>query len=48
MEIFSSVGSYLRLIALDIIEYGKGWSTGKCYTKKSLIEEQRLTLQHAA
>ena len=46
--IFPSMDSYLRLITSYLIEYAEDWSTGKCYTKQSLIEEQRLTLQHAA
>jgi len=36
------------LITLYVIEYAEGWSTGKCYIKQSLIEEQRSTLEKAA
>jgi transposase-like protein len=46
--IFPSMDSYRRLITSYLIEYGEDWSTGKCYIKQSLIEEQRLTLQKAA
>lgn len=46
--IFPSMDSYLRLITSYLIEYGEDWSTGKCYIKQSLIEEQRLVLQQAA
>ena len=46
--IFPSMDSYLRLITSYLIEYGEDWSTGKCYVKQSLIEEQRLALQQVA
>jgi len=46
--IFPSIDSYLRLITSYLIEYGEDWSTGKCYIKQSLIEEQRMALQQAA
>ncbi|MBW2638473.1 MAG: transposase [Deltaproteobacteria bacterium] len=46
--IFPSMDSYLRLITTYLIEYGEDWSTGKCYIKQLLIEEQRLALQQAA
>jgi transposase-like protein len=46
--IFPSTDSYLRLITSYLIEYAEDWSTGRCYIKQSLIEEQRLTLQQAA
>jgi len=32
----------------QLSERAEDWSTGKCYIKQSLIEEQRLTLQQAA
>lgn len=46
--IFPSVDSYIRLVTAYLIEYGEDWSTGKCYIKPSLIEEQRGALQKAA
>ena len=46
--IFPSMDSYLRLITSYLIEYSEDWSSGKCYIKQSLIEEQRLALQQAA
>jgi len=46
--IFPSMDSYLRLITSYLIEYGEDWSTGKCYIKQSLIEEQRMASQQAA
>ena len=46
--IFPSMDSYLRLITSYLIEYSEDWSTGKCYIKQSLVEEQRLALQQAA
>ena len=46
--IFPSMDSYLRLITSYLIEYGEDWSTGKCYIKQPLIEEQRMALQQAA
>lgn len=46
--IFPSMDSYLRLITSYLIEYAEDWSTGKCYIKQALIEEQRMVLQQAA
>ena len=46
--IFPGMDSYLRLITSYLIEYAEDWSTGKCYIKQSLIEEQRVALQQAA
>ena len=46
--IFPGMESYLRLITSYLIEYAEDWSTGKCYIKQSLIEEQRLALEQAA
>ena len=46
--IFPGMESYLRLITSYLIEYAEDWSTGKCYISTSLIEEQRVALQHAA
>jgi putative transposase len=46
--IFPSMDSYLRLITSYLIEYAEDWSTGKCYIKQTLIEEQRVALHQAA
>ena len=46
--IFPRMDSYLRLITSYLIEYAEDWSTGKCYIKQVLIEEQRMTLEQAA
>jgi len=46
--IFPGMDSYLRLITSYLIEYAEDWSTGKCYIKQALIEEQRLALKQAA
>lgn len=46
--IFPGMDSYLRLITSYLIEYAEDWSTGKCYIKQALIEEQRVKLQQAA
>ena len=46
--ILPSMDSYIRLITSYLIEYGEDWSTGKCYTNPSLIEEQKETLQRVA
>jgi len=46
--IFPSMDSYLRLVTSYLIEYAEDWSTGKCYVRQSLIEEQRLKLEQAA
>lgn len=46
--IFPSMESYLRLVTSYLIEYAEDWSTGKCYIRQSLIEEQRLALEQAA
>jgi putative transposase len=46
--IFPSMDSYLRLVTSHLIEYSEDWSTGKCYVKQVLIEEQRLKLEQAA
>ena len=46
--IFPGMDSYLRLVTSYLIEYAEDWSTGKCYIKQSLIEEQRAALQQAA
>ncbi len=43
-----NMDSYIRLVTSYLIEYGEDWSTGECYIKKSLIEEQRMSLQQAA
>ncbi|MDX9744999.1 MAG: hypothetical protein WCX84_00225 [Syntrophales bacterium] len=39
---------YLRLVSAYLIEYGEDWSTGRCYVKPSLMEEQRTALRKAA
>lgn len=46
--IFPGMGSYIRLVTSYLIEYCEDWSTGKCYVKPSVIEEQRAVLQKAA
>lgn len=46
--IFPGMDSYLRLVTSYLIEYAEDWSTGKCYIKQALIEEQRVKLQQAA
>lgn len=46
--IFPGMDAYVRLITSYLIEYCEDWSTGKCYVKPSLIEEQRVVLQKAA
>jgi len=46
--IFPGMESYLRLVTSYLIEYAEDWSTGKCYVRQSLIEEQRLALEQAA
>ena len=46
--IFPSMDSYLRLVSAYLIEYAEDWSTGKCYVRPLLIEEQRAALRKAA
>jgi len=46
--IFPGMDAYVRLVTSYLIEYCEDWSTGKCYVKPSLIEEQRVVLQKAA
>lgn len=46
--IFPSMDSYLRLVSAYLIEYAEDWSTGKCYVRPLLIEEQRVALRKAA
>lgn len=46
--IFPGMDSYLRLVSAYLIEYAEDWSTGKCYVRPSLIEEQRAALRKAA
>jgi putative transposase len=46
--IFPSMDSYVRLVTSYLIEYAEDWSTGKCHIRTSLIEQQRVQLQHAA
>jgi len=46
--IFPGLDAYVRLVTSYLIEYCEDWSTGKCYVKPSLIEEQRVVLQKAA
>lgn len=46
--IFPGMDAYVRLVTSYLIEYSEDWSTGKCYFKQSLIEEQRGLLKKAA
>ncbi len=46
--IFPGMAAYVRLVTCYLIEYSEDWSTGKCYIKQSLIEEQRGLLKKAA
>ena len=46
--IFPGIEAYLRLITCYLIEFSEDWSTGMCYFKQSLIEEQRGKLRKAA
>jgi len=46
--IFPGMYAYVRLVTCYLIEYSEDWSTGKCYIKQSLIEEQRGFLKKAA
>jgi len=46
--IFPGMSAYIRLVTCYLIEYSEDWSTGKCYIKQSLIEEQRGLLKKAA
>lgn len=46
--IFPGMDSYLRLVSAYLIEYAEDWSTGKCYVRPLLIEEQRAALRKAA
>lgn len=46
--IFPGMDSYIRLVTAYLIEYDEDWSTGKCYIKPLLIEEQRGALKKAA
>jgi len=46
--IFPGMDAYVRLVTCYLIEYSEDWSTGKCYIKQSLIEEQRGLLKKAA
>jgi len=46
--IFPGMDAYVRLVTFYLIEYSEDWSTGKCYIKQSLIEEQRGMLKKAA
>ena len=46
--IFPGMESYLRLVTCYLIEFSEDWSTGMCYFKQSLIEEQRGKLRKAA
>jgi transposase-like protein len=46
--IFPGMDRYLRLVSAYLIEYGEDWSTGRCYVRPALIEEQRTALRKAA
>ena len=47
--IFPSIDSYIRLVSCYLIEYTEDWTTGRCYIKKEVPDEQReLILKTAA